>query len=307
MSSIKNLRIIRYILLFTAVLVLAGTRRASAQLTGFQSMYFENQYLANPAMAGLDKGLNLNIGYQREWTNIPGSPTMQDFTGDYNAGKRVGLGFIITSEQAGLIDQTRVVGTYAYHLPVSENGKLSFGISFGLNDSYIDQSKIQGDQGDLSVQMFDQRPLYLDGDLGIAYTSNGFNLQAAVPNLGSILFSTQTDNLAEDRATFYTAASYIIPLSTNANDFTIEPKVAFRGIKGYSNIVDAGVNLAITQYLLNASVLYHTNKSATVGFSLNLKQLSVLLSYTYNTGQLEAYANNTFEMGLKYSIVNLNK
>lgn len=302
MRFIKNLSIIRYGLLFV-VLVIGGTRQASAQLTGLQAMYFQNQYLANPAMAGLDNGFNLNLGYQRQLTSIPGGPKLQDLTGDYNSGNKVGLGFIINNDQSGLISRTRGVGTYAYHLPLSNGSKLSLGLSFGVNDSYLNNSQIQGDQGDLSVQLFNQRRIYMDGDLGIAYTSIGFNLQAALPNLGSVFFNTQGTNLDVDRSTFYAAASYIIPVSY-FNDITVEPKVAFRGIKGFQSILDAGANLVMTEYNLSASGIYHTNKSATIGVGLHLKPVSILLSYTNNTAQLTSYANNTFEFGIKYTLLN---
>jgi type IX secretion system PorP/SprF family membrane protein len=302
MTSIKNLSIIRYSILLAVLLVIAGTRQASAQLTGLQAMYFQNQYLANPAMAGLDTGLSLNMGYQRQWASIPGGPKLQDFTGDYGSGNKVGLGFMINSDESGLIYQTRIMGTYAYHLPVSDKGKLNFGLSFGVNDSYIDYSKILGNQADVAVQQFNQRRVYLDGDLGIAYTSNGLNVQAAVPNLGSLIFNTQAVNLSVDRSTFYTAASYRVPLSANSTAFTLEPKVAFRGIKGFQNIMDAGANLVMAEYNLSVSGIYHTNQSATVGIGFDLKPVGVLLSYTNNTGPLKSYANNTFEFGVKYAL-----
>ena len=278
MTSIKNLSIIRYSILLAVLLVIAGTRQASAQLTGLEAMYFQDQYLANPAMAGLEKGLNLNMGYQSQWTTIPGGPKLEDFTGDYNSGNRVGLGFIINSDQSGLIDLTRIVGTYAYHLPLSETSKLNFGVSFGLNDSYIDYSKVQGDQGDVSVQLFNERRIYMDGDLGIAYTSKGLNIQAALPNLGSVLFNTQNENLDADRSTFYTAASYIITVSNYSTDFTVEPKVAFRGISGFQNIMDVGANFAMAEYNFNVSGIYHTNQSATVGVGFDLKPVGFLFS-----------------------------
>jgi type IX secretion system PorP/SprF family membrane protein len=289
------------------MLIMAGTRQASAQLTSFQAMYFQNQYLANPAMAGMDKGLNLSTGYQREWTTIAGGPRLQNFTIDYNSGNRVGLGFIVNADQSGLIDRTRIMGTYAYHLPLSDNSKLNFGVSFGINDSYIDYGKLQGDPGDVSVQLFNQRRVYVDGDLGIAYTSNGFNVQVAMPNLGSIIFNKQVDNLDVDRSTFYTAASYLIPLSTNSGSFTLEPKVAFRGIKGFQSIVDAGANLVMTDYNFSVLGMYHSNESATIGVGFELKPVALVLSYTNNTGPLRSYANNTFEVGIKYAIVNIGK
>ena len=48
------------------MLIAAGSiQQANAQLTGFHSAYFTNEYLNNPAMAGMEKGLDLNLGYQQ--------------------------------------------------------------------------------------------------------------------------------------------------------------------------------------------------------------------------------------------------
>lgn len=254
-------------------------------------------------MAGIDTGLNLNAGYQRQWTSVPGSPTLQNLTADYNSGKRVGLGFIIYNDGAGLIDQTRIMGTYAYHLPLNDrNDKLNFGISLGINNSYLDYNSIVADPGDLAAQNFSQHNLYIDGDIGVSYTSNGLNIQAAVPNLKNVFFANNTETLDAGRATFYTALSYKIPLNNSEDAVVIEPKVAYRGARGLDNIFDAGFNIDLKEYHINLSGMYHTDQSATVAFGLNTNTIGFLFAYTYNTGQLSTYANNTFEFGLSYKL-----
>ena len=152
-------------------------QKVQAQLSGMQTMYYQNQYLANPAMAGMEQGLNINLGYQQQWASVPGSPRIQNFTADYNPGNNVGLGLNVNSDNAGLINRTRVMGTYAYHLPLSDkDNRLNFGLSLGINDTYIDYTKVNGDQGDVSVQDFNQRSVYVDGDFGISYTSQKFTV-----------------------------------------------------------------------------------------------------------------------------------
>lgn len=300
----KLLRITSFITISTILIMLIDSNKATAQLTGMQSVYFENQYLVNPAMAGLTPGLNFNIGYQSQWTNTPGGPKLGDFTLDYNSGNNVGLGFTVTNDNAGLISRTRAMGTYAYHLPVSEDGRFSFGLSFGINDSYIDYSKVNGDQGDASVSLFNQRRIYMDGDLGVAYTSHGLTVQAVVPNLGSTVFKSEGANLDVDRSTFYTAISYKFPFDRATNNFTLEPLVAFRGIKGYKNMADIGGNVMLNEYGMSVSALYHTNQSFSTGIGFDLRPVRILFSYTSNLSTLSYYADNTFEFGLKYSLGN---
>ncbi|WP_214071777.1 type IX secretion system membrane protein PorP/SprF [Mucilaginibacter sp. dw_454] len=290
----------RLICLITVIIL--GAKQANAQSADFQSVYFQNQYLANPAMAGIDKGLKLNAGYQQQWTTIPGNPVLQNLTAEYNAGNRVGVGLMIDNNSAGLISRTRAMATYAYHLPLNEDDqKLNFGVSLGFKDNHVDYNKIVADPGDQSAQSFNQRGAYVDGDLGLAYTSNSFNVQAAVPNLKSLFFPNQTDNLDINRSTFYTAVSYKID---NGQSTSIEPKIAFRGAKGLGNIVDAGANVAVDENHFDISGIYHSDKSATLLLGLNLNAVGIMISYTNNTGPLRTYANNTFELDLRYVLFN---
>lgn len=141
-----------------------------------------------------------------------------------------------------------------------------FNSMFGINDTYIDYNKIVGDQGDQSAQNFNQRSVYLDGDFGFSYASNKFTLQGALPNLKSIFGSNDANNNLEvDRATFYTAISYLMLVDNGVSKFTLEPKLAFRGVKGFDNIVDAGLNFTMVDYHFNLLGLYHTNKSVSLG------------------------------------------
>jgi hypothetical protein len=41
-----------------------------------------------------------------------------------------------------------------------------------------------------------------------------------------------------------------------------------------------------------------------VGAGFDVSKMGFLLAYTNNTGQLSAYANHTFEIGLKYKLWN---
>ena len=290
------------------VITLCGNS-AYAQLTNVQSIYFQNQYLANPAMAGIEKQLNLNMDYHQQWIGVPGSPTLTTFTADFNSGNKVGLGLNVYGNSAGLINRTRIMGTYAYHIPLNDKGaKLSLGLSIGFSDAHINESNVVGDQGDLAVSQFNSHGVYADGDLGVAYTSPKFNAQFSLPNLKRAFFQNQADAVDVEASTFYAAMSYKIQLTyaNNYSIFSIEPKVAYRGVMGYSNVFDVGFNLYRTtfedNYQLNLQGIYHSDNSLSWGFGIDYHTLGLLFTYTYNTGQLSSYANNTFELGISLKL-----
>ncbi|MBE9603226.1 type IX secretion system membrane protein PorP/SprF, partial [Pedobacter sp. MC2016-24] len=137
---------------------------------------------------------------------VPGSPLTQNLTADYGFG-RVGLGLTVNNESAGLQRQTRVVGSYAYHLPLSgDNQQLHFGVSLGFMSQRLENADIYGNPSDPMVGQYNDRKTYLDGDFGVSYTSDHLNIQASIPNLKSVL-KKDVIKLA-DVATFYTAVSY---------------------------------------------------------------------------------------------------
>jgi len=173
--------------LFVALLlaVLAVSERSSAQLNPMGAQYFQNQYISNAAMAGASPGLNLGWGYRRLWTNIPGNQGVQMLAADYSLNDKVGFGLNINMEQSGLFKQSRTMTSYAYHLPLGDKGnsKLSFGISAGFMNQRITTEEIKGNPNDISVNDYNNRRTYFDGDFGMAYRGKRLTLQAALPNL----------------------------------------------------------------------------------------------------------------------------
>jgi len=287
-----------------SLMVLAtGIEKASAQLDPLAAQYYNNQYLANPAFAGITgDGLILNAAYRKLWSNIDGAPLTQNITADYGFNNKVGLGLNLNNESAGLQRQTRIVASYAYHIPLSSGGQqLHFGISAGILSQRLENSDIYGNPNDVLVGNYNGRKTYLDGDFGAAYTSGRFNLQAAIPNLKS--FFKKDEIKQADVATFYTAASYRISFSEGINGVDLEPKVAFRGVKGYDNIWDAGTQLTFADKQLLFIGMYHSNESATFGLGMDFRKKYLISGmYTTQTSALSGYTNGSFELNLRLNL-----
>lgn len=284
---------------FLSLGLLLSAGQSKAQLNPSLYMYFQNRYMYNPAMAGLSEGLNLNLGYKQQWNSFPGSPRTATFTGDYQLQK-VGLGLNVADYKEGLIRTTRIMGTYAYHLPVgAENQKLSFGLSLGINDARVDYNEINGDASDAQVQQYNQLKAYVDGDFGVAYTSDHLHIDAAVPNLKSAFFKSSDQRFDADRLLFMGAASYKIDIENQTRQMILEPLVAYRMVKGYKNIVDGGFNFTLSNYGLSFQGLYHSSQSMGVGVGFDQRTFGLNFSYNLETGSLRDYTLGGFEVALR--------
>lgn len=290
-------------LLFSCFLLTAGLKAGAQSLSNAQALlepsgtqYFQNQYLANPSMAGIEKGLHLNAAYKGQLNGIDGAPVTKFFTADYAVGNRVGAGLNIFNDVAGLINRTRVALTYAYHLPLNNpDHQLHFGLSLAWNVQRIDYKNLNGEASDPSVSAFNRRDNYFEAEYGMAYTDTKLTLQAAVPNVRSLVSG---DNKAVDGGgIFFTAASYKFAVD-EAISF-IEPKLCYRGVRGYNNIIDAGVNVSLLNNVANVMAMYHTSKSLTAGIGVNImKTVAIQGMYTAQTSGVKTTVDGTYEVGV---------
>jgi len=288
-----------------ALLLTGMSLKGFGQLNPFQSMYYQDRYLLNPALAGMNKGLNVNLDYLQQWSSFPGTPKTASLTADYSATDRVGLGLNVNDDQAGIIRTTRAMASYAYHLPMGEqNQQLSFGLSLGIDDSRVDYSKVNGDLSDEEIAVYNQLKPYIDGNMGIAYSSDRLLLSAALPSLESTLFKASDSRFDADMLLFSSAAAYKFTIPSDYIDMELEPMAVFRAVKGYTNIVDAGFNLAMKNYGLNMQAMYHTNQNVSLGFGVNLQAILLTFNYNVETGPLSTYTNGSFELGMKLHLEN---
>ncbi len=292
-----NLAILVLLIAFTA------QKNSFGQANPMGALYFQNQFLGNPAYAGLHQGLDLNLGIRRQWSNLPGSPTMQTATADYAMTPKAGVGLNVYNDRSGLFKRTRAMASYAYHLPLSgeESHNISFGLALGVMSERLGSEDLKGDPNDMSVQNYNQRETYMDGDFGFAYTSNTLNLQAVLPNMKAFFKKDDFVN-SIDLVTFYTAASYKITLTDGPAGIGVEPKVVYHGIKGFDNLMDAGVNLTFADNKLNFLGMYHSSKSTTFGMGLNYGYIGFQGIYTTATSALSNYTNGNFEISMKLKV-----
>ncbi len=263
------------------------------------SQYYFNQYLANPAMAGIDTGLNVHVSYRKQWVEMKDGPVTRVLTADYQVEKKMGVGLTVYNDMAGIINRTRVGVSYAYHVPLNEqkNEQLHLGMSLVMDNKYIQRSKVIGQQDDPSIDAFNRRDNYFEADFGMAYTNNRFTLQAALPNLVSTFRNNDDDG--RNLAVGYVAASY--KFGTNSEQISSwEPKIALRGVRGYKSIVDVGVNVQLAKNFANLFAMYHSSNSVTAGIGFHFKNtVEVQASYTSQTAGIKTNVDGNFGLSMK--------
>ncbi len=287
---------ITYIVLTTALFLLSS--KLVAQVSPPLSMYYLNEYLYNPAMAGKKEGLNLGAFYKNNLTGSNGQTVANTLTLDYGMGKS-GFGLTVNTDKDGVLNVNRFSATYAYNLKTSANGNLRFGLSAGVTSLKVNMADVIGDLDDPIPSQFNDQGYVFDGDLGVNYATDKLSLSVVAPNLRSLIY-TENVNDGYNYTTFYAAAAYQVTDGT----IKLTPKAMFRGLKGYESVLDLGVNAQFLEDKFNLLAFYHTsnNLSFGVGFNILSKyQLQASYSLPINSN-LQKYTYGNVELGLKINL-----
>ncbi|RNI31435.1 PorP/SprF family type IX secretion system membrane protein [Rufibacter latericius] len=292
-----------FFLLFCCV---AMVQEGAAQINPLKAMYFQNQYLANPAMAGVNGGLRVNLHYRNQWGSISDAPTTEAITADYGLSNKVGLGLNLGQNREGLLKRSRAMATYSYHLPLNQSTRqLHFGLSAGVVNEQIDMDEMVGDVDDNTVAKFNDQGPYFEGEVGVAYTDSKLTIQGSFPNIRAFLDKSLNERNTVNRSTYFAAASYKLAFGSSVG---VEPKVVYRGVKGYDDLIDAGANLTFVDNQFNVFGMYHSSENVTFGFGVDVKKrLAVTGMYTTGSPALNSLTGvkGSFELGLRASLWNV--
>ena len=288
-------------IIFVSMLLLLS-KMGYSQLNPMGSIYYHNQYIANPAMVGINMGWELSTAVKAQWTVILDGITMETVSAAYGStNKKVGIGLLLYNDKAGVVQRTSIKASYAFHLPIkNETTFLDFGLSGGIMDENIKMSEVRGDLTDVELGNFNDRELHLDIDFGLSLRVKNLTIQGTIPNLKRYFDNNIQRNLV-DRATMMAAIAYKINFNKSKLN-SIEPKVMYRNVENFKDIMDIGSNLIFSEGRLQLSGIYHTSGSITFGAgTLYKNKLTILTQYTTNTADLGNYSNGEAEIALKYN------
>jgi type IX secretion system PorP/SprF family membrane protein len=145
-----------------------------AQQRPYYTQYIMNNYIINPAVAGIENYWDVKASSRLQWVGLQGAPVTtyltiqgplhksdyerenptsfhapgqnprgkaywQDYT---SAEPHSGVGLTVINDATGPLNQFSAYGTYAYHLGLSPKTSLSVGLSAGITQMSLDAGKL---------------------------------------------------------------------------------------------------------------------------------------------------------------------
>ncbi|MFT6245798.1 MAG: type IX secretion system PorP/SprF family membrane protein [Salibacteraceae bacterium] len=300
---------IQYIIVTAFVLSSIGFE-SFGQQTVLSNFYYKNGYSVNPANAGVDKSLSVNLTHRQQWVGVSGSPSAFNFNmhGELSENNAIGLKF--SSEAYGLIRRNAASGTYAYNLKFNPKHNLRFGVSVGFNQNTINYSAIrtQDFTDDIILEGNMISGISLNADFGIRYSVGNF--QFGIASL-QLVESSASMYLENDKEGFFNLTRHFVANTSYgfkvSDNWTISPAVLaeFTLVTPFSieGLIYADWN---DQIWFGAG--YRKDAGILTSFGLKISnQFLAGYSYEFSSSGIAAQSRGTHEVMLGYKLGNKKK
>ncbi|MEO8761500.1 MAG: type IX secretion system membrane protein PorP/SprF [Bacteroidia bacterium] len=268
------------------------------------SQYMLNDFVLNPAIAGRSNYWEAKSNNRYQWVGIPDAPRtyMLSMQGPLK-NLKMGLGGTLYTDIVGPTRRTGIDLSYAYHIKISKNYKLSFGISGGIVQYAVDGSKITThDPGDPILSANYQSVIVPDIGAGVYFYSKKLSVSLGFPQIYQAnlkFFAAQTTDQSKLAQHFYGLVTYKFNLG---QDFILEPCVLVKYVAPVPVQIDGGLKLTYKNTVwIGAN--YRTNDavSAIMGYMFK-NWLMVGYSYDYSITPIRKYNSGTHEimLGLRF-------
>ena len=306
-----------------AFLFFCCMRSIFAQQKPQYTQYIFNSYLLNPAFAGIENYVDVKVGHRRQWTGLEGAPVStyltvnapigegflnggsgsgnpseRSYTSTYMAAEpHHGVGLTLMSDKAGIISQTNIGGTYAYHLGLTSTMNLAVGVTAGISQYSIDKNLITL-ENDIDPAIINIAGTRWNPDVSfgaVLYGANYFVGMSAQQLLPQRLF---TNNFANDTKTvphfFFTGGVRMYV----SDDINMIPSVLVKFIKPVPVTFDINLKVAFRdKFWIGGSYRRNDSFGALAGFNLS-SLINIGYSYDINTSSLNTVSNGSHEIVL---------
>lgn len=276
-----------------------------AQQLPHYSQYMLNDYVMNPAIGGKNNyfvGMSAN---RYQWSGITDAPRTYILSvhGPLKYD-HMGVGGQLFTDIVGPTRRTGFYLSYAYHAPLNEKLKLSFGLSAGILQFMVDGQKINlHDPGDLTIMNSLQSVLTPDFSAGFYLHHERFWVGASCLQIQQNklkFFEYMSNTTSVMNRHYYGMLGYRQPIG---EDFVLEPSALLKFVNPAPFQFDIGLRAIYKEkFWLGGSFRNRDAFAAYMGFIIK-ENLTLGYAHDFTTTNLRNYSTGTHELviGVRFS------
>ncbi|MAO71469.1 MAG: hypothetical protein CMD02_03040 [Flavobacteriales bacterium] len=268
-----------------------------AQQTPQLSQFMINDFAVNPAIAGMNDYYQIKTSVRNQWVGIEDAPKTTLLSIYGRTSDHVGLGGTVFNDQVGPTSRAGAALTYAYHLNISQNIKLSLALSGGFSQFKIDKVNWNlANPDDPLMNGGEIVNIVPDATFGLnIYNEDKWYIGASIPQLlNSELTLTGTDTVTLDASLarhMNIMGLYNIKVS---HYWGIQPSVLYKSVSDQSQ-VDIGLKTIYNdKFWMGMDYRNNGDISALLGFYIQDKYM-VGYSYDIPNSDINSYTSGSHE------------
>ncbi len=316
-------------ILYLLLILVSCSQLTLAQQKPQYTQYVFNNYLLNPAVAGIENYTDVKAGYRSQWTGLQGAPVTSYLTvnaplgqnflqgdatafpanGGENPSSRLytqnymaaephhGIGMMIVSDKAGPITQTTIDATYAYHIGLTDRINLAAGVSAGVNHISLNTSEITLENPlDPAISDGNNSQWKPDLSVGVWMYSSNYYLGASVQQLlpQNLYFSTNNAyNQSKTVPQYFFTGGIKLFLT---EDITLLPSVLVKVIQPTPLTYDLNAKFSFQdKFWFGGSYRHGDSFGVLAGVNIS-SFINIGYSYDITTSALNTVSNGTHEI-----------
>lgn len=299
----------RRIVTFFAMGWWLGHSPVLAQQHPHYTMYMANNFVLNSAIAGIEPYIDMKLSGRTQWTGINEAPKTiyltvhapVDMT-NFNLN-RLGVGGKVFVDKTGPITLSAAELNFAYHLPLTETYKLSFGTGVGVAHHRVNAAQVQvqnpADPILSSDRLSRTSPLV---NAGLWFYGTDMFAGLAVQNLIESDYSLQNreDGGMGLRRHYFLTAGYRFRLG----DFYLTPSAMVKVVRPAPMGLDINLKGQFSdRFWAGLTWRHQDGMAAMIGFFMT-SSLNFAYSYDFLNSELRQHSFGTHEIVVGININN---
>lgn len=259
--------------------LLIGFQTLYAQQDPLYNLYSFNQYMINPAYAGIYNNFSANLITRKQWAGIDGSPLTNLFTAHTSIADQFGTGLLIVNDRLGINNNTEAQLSFSYKI-TSGSKTLALGVQGGIVSYQYDYQK-------LNLAFVDDEGLDMNNDgfskgnfgAGAFYMTDTYYFGISVPRILNAKVNDGVSSSTRYLPHYYLSGGFIIKPKSTTN-FLLKPSFLVRYTESqtaadvslnalFASTIWAGVTLRnLNGIAINTQI--QVNRSFRLGYSFEL-------------------------------------
>lgn len=330
------MRIKLHFLIWLIVITGIAASEVVAQQKPQFTQYILNNYIANPALTGIENYIDVKASHREQWKGMEGAPVTNYFSLHFPLGKKDdksnatsfnmtgtgmyvhnyredyiasephhGLGFIFLDDKAGQLKQTSGSITYAYHLGLSSRVNISLGIGVGFLKTGLNNGNLKPEATiDPALAAAQNAKISPDLNFGVWLYDYNYFIGVSVQQLLAQKTAINANNGFTGRKTvphYFATAGYKFWLTDNISAMpSVMAKIAIPAPVS----LDFNAKFAFKdKFWMGGSYRSANVFSGMLGFNIS-SLLHISYAYDFTRSQLNTVSNGTQEIMLGLTLNN---